>query len=237
MKLLRLFRQYDSIKAAIMLFALAVFLAGSCIRAACAYAAILRAPAEYVCTAPDGFQTILPKLADHESVRGYSLQKKVTLTQENRTMTAACLSAAYLSDCLGIEASSRSIFANAPAYTAFCGTDAAQQEFRGQRDGKPFFAEIIRTDALPSGRPFAAMAAGAAELHDAEELRVCLTGADQANALAQLGLQIADPEAQTVSEYEQKLVLLRIRLGALAACLSCIAAAAFLRIFRDSVRA
>jgi hypothetical protein len=48
--------------------------------------------------------------------------------------------------------------------------------------------------------------------------------------LEQFGLQIMNPEAQTASEYEKQLVLLRIRFGALSALLAVIAAGAFLRV-------
>ena len=217
-------------KAAVMLFALAVFLAGSCIRAACAYAAILRAPAEYVCTAPDGFRTILPKLAENERVRGYSMQTTAALTAQEHTLNVTGLSPAYLLDCCGIEAPFHTIFANEAAWTAF-GLDAAEQsaQVRGTLGGKPFSGELIREDLLPDGQPAAVMAVTAAELHDAAELRVCMTEPDP-DLLGQLGLQIMNPEAQTASEYEKQLVLLRIRFGALSALLAVIAAGAFLRV-------
>ena len=234
MKLLRLWRQNDSIKAAVMLFALAVILLGYCIHAAAGYAVILQTPTEYVCTLPKDSDTLLLRLAQTDSVTGFSRQKNASLMQENRVLPVAFLSAAYLSDCYGITEQGRIIWANAAAFTAFCGDpvqDSAQ--IRGTLDNKPFAAEIIRTDALPDGQAFAVMAAGIAELRDAAELRICMTEPDSA-ALEQLGLQIVNPEVQLAAEYEKKLVLLRIRFGALAALLSCIAAAAFLHIHHNA---
>lgn len=106
-------------------------------------------------------------------------------------------------------------------------------QIRGTLNGKPFYAEIIRTDALPDSQPLAVTAVSAAELHDASELRVCMTEPDSAS-LEQLGAHIVYPEVQLAAEYEKQLVLLRIRFGALAALLSGIAAAAFLHIYRKS---
>lgn len=232
MKLIRLWRQYDSVKAVIMLLALAVFMLGYSIREAIAYAVILRTPTAYICTAPNGFATILPQLAQMECVRGYSLQKTATFIHEDHTLPVTLLSAAYLSDCYGIEDNPRAIYANRTAFSAFFGDTAQQSEqIRGTLDGKPFYTEIIQTDAMPDTQTFSAMAVGAAELHDASELRICLTEPDAA-AMEQLGLCIVNPEIQLAADYEQRLVLLRVRFGMLAAILSCIAAAAFFRIYR-----
>ena len=236
MKLLRLWRQYDSIKAAVMLFALAVILIGYCIHAAVGYAAILRTPTEYICTLPKEDTTILLRLEQTESILCYSRQKQAALMQDNQTLTVTLLSAAYLSDCYGITEQGRVIFANDAAFSAFCGdTKQGAVQIRGTLNGNPFSAAIIRTDALPDGQPLAVTAVSMAELHDASELRVCMTEPDSA-ALEQLGLHIVNPEVQLAAEYEKKLVLLRIRFGALAALLSCIAATAFLRIYRNHTR-
>ena len=232
MKLLRLWKRYDSIKAAVMLLASAVFLIGFCMHAAAQYAVMLRTPAEYICEMPQAYETLLPQLAQTDSVRGYSRQKTASLIQDSRTMTVTLLSAAYLSDCCGITEQGRIIWANAAAFSAFCGNaaqDAAQ--LRGTLDGRPFSASVIRTDALPDSQPLAVMAVSTAELHDASALRICMTERDSA-ALEQIGLHILNPEVQLAAEYEKQLVLLRIRLGAAAALLSCIAAAAFLHIYR-----
>lgn len=233
MKLLRLLRQYDSIKAAVILSALTVFLSGYCIRAAAVYAAYLRRPAEYLCTAADGFDRVLPLLAQNETVIGYSPQKSAVFTGKDRTLTVTELSAAYLSDCFGLAPDSHIIFANDAAWASIAGDRAGQSvQCRGTLDGMPFSAEIIRTERLPKEQPLAVTAVSAAELHDAAELRICMTNPDAA-ALAALGLHIGNPEALTAAEYESRLVLLRIRLGALAALLSGIAAAAFLKIYRQ----
>lgn len=236
MKLLRLWRQYDSIKAAVILFVSAVILIGYCMHAAAGYAVILRTPTEYICTLPKDADTLLLRLAQNDSVTGYCRQKKAALMQDDRTLTVTQLSAAYLSDCYGITEQGRMIFANAAAFSAFCGdTEQSSVQARGTLDGRPYAAEIIRTDTLPDGSPLAVMAASAAELHDASELRICMTEPNAA-ALEQLGLHIVNPEVQLAAEYEKQLVLQRIRLGALAALLSCIAAAAFLQLYRTQTK-
>ena len=229
MRFLRLLRQYDSVKAAVMLSALAAFLTGYSIRAAAGYAVLLRTPAEFICTAPEGFDLILPRLAQTESVRGYSPQKTAVLSQNDRTLTVTCLSAAYITDCYALTPE-RVIYANDAAFAALAEDPAAQSlQTDCTLDGVPFSAGMLRTDALPQNQPFAVRAVTAAALHDASELRICMTEPEPA-ALESLGLHITNPEVQIAADYEKQLVLLRIRFGMLAAVLSCIAAGACLRL-------
>ncbi len=236
MKLLRAWRRYDSVKAAVLLLASAAILIGFCIHAAAGYAVILRAPAEYICTLPEDSDTLLLRLAQTDSVKGYSRQKQAALMQDTRTVTVTLLSAAYLSDCYGIPEQGRLIWANDAVFSAFCGdTEQESVQVRGTLDGKPFSAGIVRTDALPDSQPLAVTAVSIAELHDASELRICMTEPDS-SALEQLGLHTLNPEVQLAAEYEKEFVLLRIRFGALAALLSCIAAAAFLQIYRNQAK-
>ena len=224
MKLLRLWRRSDSFKMTVILLGLALFLIGYCIRAAADYAVILRTPTEYICTAPEGFDTILPRLTQIEGIIGYSRQTTAVLMQDDQTLTVIYLSAAYLSDCYGIAQPDRSIPANDAAYASFGGEDAAEPlQIRGTLNGEPFSAEMIRTDSLPQNAPYAVYAVSAAELHDASELRICMNEPDPA-ALEQLGVHIINPEVQLAAEYEKKLVLLRIRFSLLAALLSFLAA-------------
>ena len=86
MKLLRLWRRSDSFKMTVILLGLALFLIGYCIRSAADYAVILRTPPEYICTAPEGFDTILPRLTQTEGIIGYSRQKAAVLSQNDQTL-------------------------------------------------------------------------------------------------------------------------------------------------------
>lgn len=228
MRFLRLWRQYDSIKAAVLLVALAVFLVGYCIHAALTYAMLLQTPAEYICTADGEFDSILPRLMQIETVKGYSMQKTAYLVQKDKTLNVTMLSAAYFSDAYGITENAHTVWANDAAFAAICENTDAQ--FQGTLDGKPFSAAIICTNALPKSQPFAAMSVNAAELHDAAELRICMTEQNTAE-IEQLGLSVLNKDVMCAAEYEKKLVLLRIRFGALSAILALIGAAAFFRVY------
>ena len=231
MKILRLLRQNDSIKAAFLLLALAAFLVGYCIHAAVTYAMLLQTPTEYICTTDGGFDSILPRLMQIETVKGYSMQKTAYLVQKDKTLNVTMLSAAYFSDVYGITENAHTIWANDAALAAICENTDAQ--FQGTLDGKPFSAEIICTNALPKSQPLAVMSADVAELRDATELRICMTEQGSAE-IEWLGLSIRNTDAVCTAKYEQKLVLLRIRFGILSALICCIAAGAFIRIYRFS---
>ncbi len=232
MKILRLWRQYDSIKAAIMLLALAAFLIGYCIHAAISYAVLLQTPTEYICAADGDTEKHISQLMQLTAVRGYSQQKTVYLSQNEKSLNVTQLSAAYLADIYGITDSSRMIWANASAFASFCGdTETQSLRFQGELDGKPFSAEIVCTDALPNAQPTAVMSVNVSALHNAAELRICMADQDTA-LLGQLGLTIHNSEILCTAKYEQELVLLRIRFGMLSVFLCCIAAGAFLRYYR-----
>lgn len=232
MRLLRLWRQHDSIKAAVLLTVSALLLAGYCIRSAAAYAQFLRTPTEYICTASAGLDHALPQLANAEGIRAYSRQKTAYLAENGQGMDVTLLSAAYFSDCYALPDSARTVFMNPAAFSVFCGADAKSPvTFRGTLNGQPYSAQIICTQNLPQGQPFAAVAVSAAELHDADTLRLCLTEQD-VFAPEGVGLTVTNPEVQSAAAYEQTLVLLRIRFAALSAFLALLAAAAFLKIYQ-----
>ena len=235
MKLLRHFRQYDSMKAAVLLTAAALLLAGACIRSAAAYAAILKMPAEYVCTAYNGIEAVLPQLTNAEHIRAFSRQKTASLTQKEQTLPVTQLSAAYLSDCFALEGDAHTVWMNAEAFTVF-GNPAIQDtvDFYGELDGQPFRARLICTNILPQDEPLAVLAAGAAELRGAETVRICAADQD-AFAPERFGLTVVNPEKLCAAGYEREMVLLRIRFGALSAFLALLGAAAFFRLYRNAV--
>lgn len=230
---MRLWRQYDSIKAAVLLVLSAVLLIGYCIRSAARYAAFLQKRPEYLCAVPD--DSILRQLAGAEGVAAYSRQKTAYLSDGQQGCTVTQLSAAYLADCYGLPGDAHTVWMNAAAFAAFCGEDAQSPcAFRGTLDGQPFTAQIAVTEKLPQGEAMAVSAVGEAALRDADTLRICADDRD-AFSPGQLGLTVLNTEALLAAEYEQTLILLRIRFGALSAFLALLGAAAFLRIYRDAV--
>ena len=236
MRLLRLWRQYDSIKATVLLVILAVLLIGYCVRAATEYAVFLQSPTEYLCAAPVDTDKILPQLAVTDGVRACSRQRTAYLSQEWQGCNVTLLSAAYLSDCYGLSGDSHTVWMNEEAFTAFCGTRVQSPvDIRGTLDGQPITVQIICTDALPQGEPLAILCVSAAMLHDADTLRIC-TADRESFSPESLGLTVLNPEQKQAAEYAQTLLLLRIRFGALSAALAMLAAAAFLRVYRDAAQ-
>ena len=107
--------------------------------------------------------------------------------------------------------------------------------FHGTLDGQPFAAQIVRTDKLPQREAYAVSADGEAALRDADTLRICAADRDTFSP-NRSGLTVLNTGMLIAAEYEQTLLLLRIRFGALAAFLSLLGAAAFLRVYRAAVR-
>ncbi len=234
MKLLRLWRQYNSIKATVLLGLLAAVLIGYCIRAAASYAVFLQTPTEYLCTAQDMDRT-LRMFSDTEGVRAYSRQRTAYLAQEWQGCNVTLLSAAYLSDCWGLSGDARTVYMNPAAFAAMSGNANSPASFRGTLDGEPFSVQIICTDQLPQEEPFAVIGVDLSALHDADMLRICAANRD-AFSPESLALTVTNRETLCAADYEQKMVLLRIRFGALAAVLALLGTAAFLRVYRDAVQ-
>jgi hypothetical protein len=123
---------------------------------------------------------------------------------------------------------------NEAAFAAMHPASGQTADFRGELDGEAFSARLVCTEHLPQAEPFAVLAVSAAELHDTETLRIC--AADQ-NAFSPslFGLTVTNPEAQCAAEYEQEMLLLRIRFGVLSAVLALLGAAAFFRLHNRKI--
>lgn len=225
MKYLRLFRRYDSIKAAVFLAGLAVYLLGVCICADVSYAAFLRTPAEYLCSWSGSLQTGIQQISGQ--IRGYSRQSSAVLTANGKSIPVTMLSAQYLADCYGLSGGTHTIWMNRTAFSQIS-ESGSSMHISGTLGETPFSGEIVCSDALPQDAPYALLYADVSVLHDAEALRICMNEHDAA-VLQQAGFQIMNPEAEIIFKYEQDILRIRIRFGLLAAFLALLAAGVFLR--------
>lgn len=230
MKLLRIWRQYDSIKAAVLLIALALFLTGYCIRSAASYALFMQKPVEYICTASAGIDKILPQLANTDGIRAYSKQKTRNLEGSQQRIQVTLLNPSYLANCYALN-ETRTVYMNCPAFSELFGDAQSPVLFQGKLDGQTYSASAICTDKLTQNEPLAVIAAGESELHDTDSLRICVANQDVFSPES-IGLTVMNRETLCAAEYEQKLMLLQIRFGVLSVILALTGAAAFLRIYR-----
>lgn len=235
MKLLRYWRQYDRFKAAVLL---GMFAAGMLLYAVCGavqYAQMLRRPAEYVCILPENAKNALAALAQSEQVYASGRQLTQMLETQQHTLTVTRLDAQYAQDCYALDLRPNTLYMNDTAFSALrtAQTDGAVR-LSGTLDGKPISCEALYCDVLPSGDAYAVMYAPAAELHDAAAVRVCMRTLD-ASPLTAAGLTLTDTRQQTAAEYEQRMMLLRLRLGMLCAVTALLAAGANARLFRISL--
>lgn len=235
-KTLRLLRMYDAFKAALLLGILAAVLTGYCVRSAVHYAQMRNQPAEYVCRYSGTQQAALADAETCDEITACSPQREILLETEHGSMTVTLLSVQYLSDCYALDPASAGhiIRMNAAAIGAAGGEAAESVPLRGTLNGADFSGEGILLSSLPEGAPFAVMTGTAADLREADCLRVRLKHRDaQAGAvLSEAGLSPADPAALQAAEYEETLLLVRLRFGLLSAALALIAAGACFRLGR-----
>lgn len=234
MKLLRLWRQYDSIKAVVLLTAAALFLVGYCIHFSAAYAVFLQSPTEYVCTAQDVPEETAPAIAGTEGIGAYSKQRSVRLSDGRRGIDVIMLSREYISICYALPAEAHTVYMNHAAFSAMFGDVQSPVSFRGTLEGREYYASVILADGLGQNEPFAVTGVDASQLQYADTLRICMIDKNSVSPES-FGLTVINREELFKADYEQKMLLLRIRFAALSAFLALIGAAAFFRLYRYAV--
>lgn len=230
-RMMRLLRMYDAFKMALLLGMLAAVLAGICVRYAVRYAHSLAQQTEYVCMFTGSQSTALEKTGMMQEITAYSPQCTKLLETDSGSVEVVLLSAQYLSDCFGIEAggASHTVWMNQAALSLVSRNDTRAAQMTCRLDGQETELNAALSDSLPDDLPFAVMYGSAAQLRDADRIRVRMNRKER-NAeklLSEAGLSFADTAQIQAAAYEEKLLLVRLRFGLLSVLLSALGSAAF----------
>ena len=241
-RLLRLRKQDDCIKLALLLLLAAGWLAfTACIQGA-AYARLLARPAEYVLESSFSGAVLdsnLKRIQELEAVVGISRQREFTLTRGEKVLKVTELERQYLTDCYGIELSAmgRSYWLNQAAFGSFLGSEAvspARVTYKTEEktESGDFFllADFGGEDAC-GVTPGSTMTLGSAAT-----FRVMLKHADPSGAdvrrLGELGFTLLDQQAAERRNGEARLILTKLSYASIAAFFALAAALTLLKYSR-----
>ena len=240
---LRLRKQYDSIKLALILFICAVFFLTSGIIQIVSYASYLNKPCEYILEAYSDSASLeigLQKICDTEGAVCASFQYDYIITTgDNKTLMVSELSQEYLRVCYGIEsgASSHKVWLNSVAFDEFIG-DSESDSVRLSYivDGKTESAEFIRWEPLDSENAYAVSVGTTVTLGNSRIVRVMFDSIDvtetNARKIENLGYTVSNREDMLTQSHEQALLFANLKCSIIGAILSLVGGYAFVEVYK-----
>lgn len=244
---LRLRKQYDSIKFALILFVCAVFSLTSGVIQIVSYASYLDKPCEYILEAYSdsaSLEIALQKICDTEDAVCASFQYDYIITTgDNKTLMVSDLSQEYLSMCYGIESdtNSKKVWLNPVAFDEFIG-DSESDSVRLSYivDGKTESAEFIRWESLDSENAYAVSIGTTVSLGNSRTVRVMFDSIDVTGTnirqIENLGYTVSNREDMILESHEQEMVLSEVKYLIITTVLSFIGGFAFVRVYRMIVK-
>lgn len=214
---LKLRKQNDCVKIALLLFFAAVYFAFSGIAQVAGHAKNAGEPVEYVLTAYSTSASLelgLDELRKSDGAIGASFQREYMITSETKIITVTELSEQYLRECYGIQiiGSGKKIWLNDATFSEFVGTtDGSVVRMTYTLGDAVESAEFIRCASLPNDVPYAVSVGNSVTLSENENVRVMFDGVDiSGNTVAhltKLGYGIMNEAAVLTETYEREAVL------------------------------
>ena len=236
---LRLRKQYDSIKFALMLFVCAVFFLTSGIIQIVSYASYLNKPCEYILEAYSDSASLeigLQKICDTEGAVCASFQYDYIITTgDNKTLMVSDLSQEYLSMCYGIESGTNSnkVWLNSVAFDEFIGDS---ERLTYIVDGKTESAEFIRWESLDSENAYAVSIGTTVSLGNSRTVRVMFDSIDvtgtNISQIENLGYTVSNREDILIQSYEQELLFADVKCSIIGVILSLVGGYAFVTVHK-----
>lgn len=239
---LRLRKQHDSIKFALILFVCAVLFLTSGIIQIVSYASYLNKPCEYILEAYSdsaSLEIALQKICDTEGAVNASFQYDYIITTgDNKTLMVSELSQKYLRVCYGIEAETNSnkVWLNSVAFDEFIG-DSESDSVRLSYivDGKRESAEFIRWKPLDSENAYAVSVGTTVSLANSRTVRVMFDSIDvtgtNVRQIENLGYTVSNREDMILEFHDQEMILSEVKHCIITTVLSFIGVFAFVRVY------
>ena len=239
---LRLRKQYDSIKFALILFVCAVFFLTSGIIQIVSYASYLNKPCEYILDAYSASATLdigIEIIKETEGAVSASFQRDyVVMSKNDAVLVVSELSAEYLSECYGIESTGngKKIWLSSVAFDEFAGkTDENSVRLTYSVDGKKESAEFIKCEALDFETAYAVSVGTTASLDGSTVVRVMFDNIDVSGSntrhLEDLGYGISNREDMIIESHEQDMTLSEVKHYIISTVLSFLGVFAFVRVY------
>ncbi len=240
---LKLRKQHDSIKFAVILFICAAYFLVHGIIQIVDYANYLNKPVEYILNAYSASATLdigIDKIKETAGAVSASFQRDYVVTSENdAVLVVSELSSEYLSECYGIESTGngKKIWLNTTAFDEFVGeTDETSVRLSYSVDDKKESAEFIKCEALDSEVAYAVSVGTTASLDDSNIVRVMFDSIDvtgsNARHLENLGYGISNREDMLIQSHEQALLFADVKCSIICVILSLVGGYAFVAVYK-----
>ena len=241
-RLLRLRKQDDCVKLALLLFLAASWLLYGAVTQGVAYARLQSQPVEYVLES--GFsgavlEVNLQQLRALDGVVGVSRQREFSITASDRMLTVTELERQYLTDCYGIKIADAEhrYWLNREAFSVSFGSAASPARLTYQREDRTESGEFLLLPGLAGKGAYAVTLGKTTTLGTSATLRVMfehndLSGAD-GRTLQELGFAVLNRAEMERRSFETELALTKFTHAFLSALLALIAGAAFLKCSRE----
>ena len=244
-RLLRLRKQDDCVKLALLLFLAAGWLLYSAVTQGLAYARMQARPTEYVMESNSSgavLEVNLQQLRALDGVVGVSRQREFSITSGKKALTVTALERQYLTDCYGVEPSNTDsrYWLNTAAYINFLGSAASPARLTYHREERTESGEFLLLPGLVGKGTYAVTLGNSTTLGASTTLRVMfehndLSGAD-VRKLEELGFTVFNRAEMERSGFETELALTRFTHALLAALFALVAGVAFLKYSKEKRR-
>lgn len=244
-RLLRLRKQDDCVKLALLLFLAAGWLLYSAVTQGAAYARMQARPVEYVVESNFSgavLEANLQQLQALDGVVGVSCQREFSISANDRMLTVTALERQYLTDCYEIEPSNTDsrYWLNTAAYINFLGSAASPARLTYQREERTESGDFFLLPGLAGKGPYAVTQGNTTTLGASTTLRVMFEHTDLSGAdirkLGELGFTVLNQAEMERRGFETELALTRFTHASLSALFALIAGAAFLKCSKEKHR-
>lgn len=241
-RLLRLRKQDDCVKLALLLFLAASWLLYGAVTQGLAYARLQAQPVEYVLESGVSgavLEVNMQQLQTLDGVLGVSRQREFPITVGNRPLTVTALERQYLTNCckINVGEAANQYWLNAEAFAALFGNAASPVRLTYQRESRTESGDFFLLPGLAGEGAYAVTTGNTATLGDAATLRVMfehgdLSGADM-RAVQELGFTVCNQAELQRRGFETELALTKFTHALLSALFASIAGAAFLKCSKE----
>lgn len=245
-RLLRLRKQDDCIKLALLLFLAAAWLAYIACVQGIEYARIQARPVEYVLESNFSGAVLegnLQKIQALDGVAGVSRQREFSITVGDKMLTVTELERQYLTDCCGIEPSNTGsrYWLNREAFTNLLGSGAASPaRVIYKKEEKTESGEFLLLSDFGGEEAFAASTGSTMTLGNVSTLRVMFAHGDPSGAdirkLESMGFTVLNQAEMERQSYETELALTKLSYASVAAFFALTGGLAFLKCSKEKHR-
>lgn len=201
-----------------------------------AYYEYLSEPYEINCSFAD-FNSVAEKAAQSDEIIAFSRTITKDISVNNQMIKVECVNADYLYRCYGIKSdSNNTIWLNNKAFELiFSDNNTVNKQPEVILDGIKKQMLLMRLSNLQNEEPYAVKVCGEGELKNSDIIKICLKKdgtSTETEYLEKAGLYPINSEIMIESDYEQKILISKIRYSVLVIIVSDLCLFLCLRLYR-----